>query len=703
MENNDILKIIKEIFGIRELYYYQKKALPCVLEGRNVIVAAPTAAGKTIIGYIGIVNSLLLGKRAIYLTPLKTLAEEKYRELKELERLGYITTISTGDYDKVEKEVYKSDVVVCTYEKFDSMLRHDKNILNNVGTLVADEIHMVGDPERGPALEISLTKTLLNEGTQIIGLSATMPNGEDLAKWLDAVYIHTDWRPVKLYKGIHYKDKIILYDGSEPIDYISLEGPDITHLLKYFLENKGQALIFVNARNRAENLANKLSDFASKYVDPASILKNVSGLSKEISRDGITELERKDYQLMLKGIAFHHAGLSLAARSTIEHAFLRNIIKIIVATPTLAAGCNLPARVSIVLDVYRYGKYGIDLISRREVEQMIGRAGRPQYDKEGYGLIHASTQRSLEEIYHKYFVTPMEPVYSNLSNRRALRAYTLSFVVERPQTYNSIIELFSKTFFGWIFGVEKIRDVLSNILTYLLMEDFIKHNAGRYEPTPLGKRVSELYIDPLTAAEFKRFIEECPSRPLPHPIEVFYVISRTPDMNIRLTPSRSRISYILEKIEEDEVLSEVFSRREIESDDDIRALFVAFILNDWINEMPESILYEKWNIGIGDLRVLTNTAEWLVYSLAEISRMLGSPLYDYFVGLTFRVKYGVKEELIPLVVLRNVGRKRAREMYKVGIKSPRDIVKIGISGLKRIPGIGDELAKVIYEEALKFT
>ncbi len=700
--SNNVLNILNEIFGIRNLYHYQRRALPHVLNGKNIIVAAPTAAGKTIIGYIGTINALLSGKRAIYLTPLKTLAEEKHRELKGLERLGYSITISTGDYDKVEREVYKSDVVVCTYEKFDSMLRHDKSILRNVGVLIADEIHMIGDPERGPPLEISITKALINRDTQIIGLSATMPNGEDLAKWMDAVYIQTDWRPVKLYKGIHFMDRIIIYDGSEPVDYIPLEGNEITHLLKYFLENRGQALIFVNSRNRAENMADKLSNFSSRYVNPEVILRSVPGLLRDLSREGVTELEKKDYQLMLKGIAFHHAGLSLAARSTIEHAFLNNVIKIIVATPTLAAGCNLPARLSFVLDVYRFYRHGIDLISRREVEQMIGRAGRPQYDKEGYGLIHATTRRSLEEIYQKYFVRPIEPVYSNLSNRRALRSYTLSFIVESPQTYDSIITLFSKTFFGWIFGTDNIKDIVSKVLTYLMIEDFVKYDNGAYKATLLGKRVSELYIDPMTAAEFKRFLMENPSE-RPHPIEVFFIVSRTPDMSVRISPTKSKIAHILEIIDNDKALSEIFSKRKIETESDVRGLFMAFILNDWINEVPESLLYEKWGVGIGDLRVLTSTAEWLLYSLTEISRLLNTPHHEYLAGLTTRVRYGVKEELLPLVAIKNVGRKRARELYRAGIRTPNDIIKVGISGLKRIPGIGDELAKSIYEEALKLT
>ncbi len=698
---DEILQILSQVFGINSLYSYQNKALPYILEDNNLVVSAPTASGKTLVGYMSIIKSLLQKRKAIYLTPLKALAEEKYRDLKNLEKLGFKVSISTGDYDRVDRELYKSDVIICTYEKFDSLIRHDKNWLELGGTLVADEVHMIGDPERGPTLEVALTKVLLSGEYQIVGLSATMPNGEEIAKWLNAEYIYTEWRPVQLYKGIYYSGAIFLYDGSELMDRIEIEKKDVGGLIEYFLENRGQALIFVNSRSRAESFANKITHITSKYVNIEAVMRGLSEISKNIGREGMTELESKVYDLVKYGVSFHHAGLSLAARSTIEEAFLKNYIKVIVATPTLAAGCNLPARLSLVLDSYRYTKYGRDLIPRREIEQMLGRAGRPQYDKYGYGVIHARSAKEFEDVYEKYFLKPIEPVYSNLANERSLRMHILAFIAEYPKTGEDIIKIIEKTFYGMSFGTQAIRRAINRILTYLEVNDAIKMEERKFTTTKFGKRVSELYIDPATAIEFRKFLFDYEKKDSMHPVAVFYIVSKSPDMGIYLKPSRRHEVLIGDFLVKNEGVVPVDEDIIYEDEDVIRALYAALILYDWINEMPENLIYEKWRVGIGDLRTLVSNAEWLTYSLSEIARLIGSRHYRPIRDIVERVKYGVKEELLELTRIKNVGRKRARTLYRYGIKSIDDILKIGPEGLKRFPGIGEELAKSIYEESLK--
>ena len=182
-----------------------------LLEEKSLLVCAPTASGKTLVASMAI--SRILGKgKALYVVPLKALANEKFKEFQGLlEKTDYKVTISIGDIDSPSTYLANYDLMILTSEKLDSLLRHKVSWLSEVKTVVIDEIHLLNDPTRGPTLEIILTllKTLINP--QIIGLSATIGNPEMLASWLDAELVIDDWRPVELKKGIHCDDKVEFY------------------------------------------------------------------------------------------------------------------------------------------------------------------------------------------------------------------------------------------------------------------------------------------------------------------------------------------------------------------------------------------------------------------------------------------------------------------------------------------------------------
>lgn len=190
----------------------QEKALEAgLLENRSLLVCAPTASGKTLIATMAIVNKLKEGK-AIYLVPLKALANEKYKEYKGLlERTDYGVIKSTGDVDSDSGYLAKYDLLILTTEKLDSLLRHKISWLGEVKTVVVDEIHLLNDPNRGPTLEIILTLLKQLIQPQIIGLSATIGNPGELAEWLEASLVIDDWRPVELKQGIRFEEKTKFY------------------------------------------------------------------------------------------------------------------------------------------------------------------------------------------------------------------------------------------------------------------------------------------------------------------------------------------------------------------------------------------------------------------------------------------------------------------------------------------------------------
>jgi helicase len=190
----------------------QKKSVEAgLLEGKSLLVCAPTASGKTMVATMAISKILGEGK-TLYIVPLKALASEKYKEYQQLlEKTDYKVVMSTGDVEGESRYLANYDLLVLTAEKLDSLLRHKVNWLQEVKTVVIDEIHLLNDASRGPTLEIIITLMKMLINPQIVGLSATIGNPEALAAWLEADLVKDDWRPVELKKGIMHDGEVEYY------------------------------------------------------------------------------------------------------------------------------------------------------------------------------------------------------------------------------------------------------------------------------------------------------------------------------------------------------------------------------------------------------------------------------------------------------------------------------------------------------------
>ena len=199
--------------GIEALYPPQADAVPFALAGENLVLAIPTASGKSLIAYLAILRSVLKGGKALYIVPLRALASEKYADLKAFEALGISVAMSVGDYDSVDPNLEKQDVLVATSERADSLLRHRADWLTKLTVVVADEVHLINDADRGPTLEVTLAKMRqVNPKLQIIALSATIRNSAELAAWLKAEHVWSDWRPVPLKSGVMYNGTVLWTD-----------------------------------------------------------------------------------------------------------------------------------------------------------------------------------------------------------------------------------------------------------------------------------------------------------------------------------------------------------------------------------------------------------------------------------------------------------------------------------------------------------
>ena len=231
----------------------------------NVIVSAQTASGKTLIAIIAMINYLLKNNgKVIYLSPLRALAAEKFSEFKKLESIDFgrkiNTQISTGDYESVDKGLDKSDIIILTNEKMDSIIRHSPDWIEDVGLVIADEVHLIGDEDRGQTLEVVLTKLkLLDIKPQILALSATITNVDELSEWLGCKTVESKWRPVPLFEGVYDGGSVKMNDGREFEVEASIRGKPVDLGIES-VRDGGQSLLFAETRNRSSSLATKAAD-----------------------------------------------------------------------------------------------------------------------------------------------------------------------------------------------------------------------------------------------------------------------------------------------------------------------------------------------------------------------------------------------------------------------------------------------------------
>ena len=198
----------KEIKTLRPAQ--EKSIKKGLLDRKNLLVCTPTASGKTLIAEFAALKSILEGNgKAIYIVPLKALASEKYKDFKKRYDGIAKVALSIGDFDSNDSYLIDYDLIITTSEKLDSLIRHHTPWLSLISTIIIDEIHLLNDAERGPTLEILITilRQLLKKA-QIIGLSATIGNPEELAEWLEAELVVDDWRPVKLHKGVYFNGEV---------------------------------------------------------------------------------------------------------------------------------------------------------------------------------------------------------------------------------------------------------------------------------------------------------------------------------------------------------------------------------------------------------------------------------------------------------------------------------------------------------------
>ncbi len=588
--------------GIDELYPPQVAAVEAgVTEGERLVAAVPTASGKTFVASLAMLTADGPG---LYIVPLRALAREKYETFSQLP--GVSVGISTGDFDEAAESLGENDIVVATSEKVDSAIRNGADWISDLACVVVDEVHLVGSEGRGPTLEVTLaTLQRRAPGVCIVALSATVANPDELAGWLDASLVESAWRPVDLRTGVYAEGAATFDDGTDLSVSVAGDTDDATDatdaLVTGAVDDGGQALAFVRSRREAETLAERLA--GSGLGSAPDVAAEIRGL------DG-TETGRRLADCVADGVAFHHAGLRSTHRIAVERAFRDRDLRVICATPTLAAGVNVPARRVVVRDQKRYTGSGTEWLPTLEVHQMCGRAGRPHLDPYGEAVLvgDASTR---DELWERYVDADPERVESQLADPNALRTHVLSVVAaEFAASREGVLDVLDATFYAHGTPTRELGSVVDTAVADLVEMGMIADGSS-LSATELGDRVSKQYVTPETGARVVDGLRTAAGMASPTALTALEIVCDTPDMQDTYLGNRERADmYDFVRRHADEFTTGMNEAADFEGW--LTAVKTARVLHEWTEGASAADLVERFRIGPGDLESRIERAAWLL-------------------------------------------------------------------------------------------
>ena len=549
MENlsNDIKTIINTAYPyIKEFNPAQKAVIESgYLEDKsNYIISIPTASGKTVLGILPALKTILNGGKAIYAAPLLSIQNEKVKEFKAFEEHGI----------KVGKHPSNSDLSVMVFESFDALTRFSWNVLREVDTLIIDEFHMIGEYSRGPTLESAITRAkIINPSLRIIALSATLKNIDEIEQWLDGKTVEHNYRPVPLNKEVLDAE---MFNTKNKNDVI-------VKIVEKAIEDNSQALSFVSTRRFTESLAT----YVAKKIDKKTT-KEQKQKFKQVA-DKLLEVPKKKGSLPTttclklaeaaeKGVVFHHAGLFNEQKEIIEDEFRKGNILMITATPSLMYGVNLPSKYVVIRDHTRWTSNGPASIPVFDYEQMSGRAGRPQYDDVGYSYLVAKTMDEAFDLEARYVNGEIELTNSKLiDNKDAIYKQIIAQIASSlSKNLDDLNDFFGKTLYGFqmknnpsmsMFAQDSLNWELESALEFLLQNGIIRATPEGLKTTDFGNLIAKSNYAVETAVKIKEYVSTMEKL---NPAEMIYALAETPDLPLISFKGRKSKDPVRDKLSE---------------------------------------------------------------------------------------------------------------------------------------------------------
>ena len=680
MENlsNDIKTIINTAYPyIKEFNPAQKAVIESgyLEDNSNYIISIPTASGKTVLGILPALKTILNGGKAVYAAPLLSIQNEKVKEFKAFEEHGI----------KVGKHPSSSDLSVMVFESFDALTRFSWNVLREVDTLIIDEFHMIGEYSRGPTLESAITRAkIINPSLRIIALSATLKNIDEIEQWLDGKTVEHDYRPVPLNKEVLDAE---MFNTKNKNDVI-------VKIVEKAIEDNSQALSFVSTRRFTESLAT----YVAKKIDKKTT-KEQKQKFKQVA-DKLLEVPKKKGSLPTttclklaeaaeKGVVFHHAGLFNEQKEIIEDEFRNGNILMITATPSLMYGVNLPSKYVVIRDHTRWTSNGPASIPVFDYEQMSGRAGRPQYDDVGYSYLVAKTMDEAFDLEARYVNGEIELTNSKLiDNKDAIYKQIIAQIASSlSKNLDDLNDFFGKTLYGFqmknnpsmsMFAQDSLNWELESALEFLLQNGIIRATPEGLKTTDFGNLIAKSNYAVETAVKIKEYVSTMEKL---NPAEMIYALAETPDLPLISFKGRKSKDPVRDKLSECGLFAVDIGNPEA----------TAVSLIEWIDERNEYEIENAYNVYSASTRRSAYEASRLVKFAKNTLEVLGnySNLKDMDY-LSARLYYGVKEDIIPLVVgVKRLGRKRARLLMKT---FGDNLSEASEKELQKVEGIGSKLA-----------
>jgi helicase len=509
----------------------------------------------------------------------------------------------------------------------------------------------------------------MKQKPQIIALSATIGNAKDVAKWLTAELVVSDWRPIVLKEGVFFGNAITFGDRSQR-EVKEFHKDSTISLAADTLKEGGQCIIFESSRKNTEGQAGRIGIAISKLIDTDNRDK-LKTLAAQVIETSEVETTKKLALCIENGSAFHHAGLISEQRKIVENGFRDGTIKVIAATPTLAAGLNLPARRVIIKGYRRYDvNFGQVPIPVLEYKQMAGRAGRPRLDPYGESVLVAKNYDEMEELMNQYVLAGAEKIWSKLGTENALRTHILSIIVTGfARTMDELLGFMKNTFYSTQQEPWSLKVVIDNIIGFLVEKKMIVQKDGLF-PTRLGELVSRLYIDPLSASIIIDGLEKIEYKGIQYTeLTLLHLVSMTTDMRPLYLRSND-YEWLSDLVMEHhtEFITIPTQSSSVNYEWFLSQVKTACVMLDWINERKEEDIVNKFGIGEGDIRALSEITLWLVHSMAELAVFMERSSANRARELEKRVEYGAAPELLELIQIRGIGRVRARKLYNAEIR-----------------------------------
>ncbi|XP_063271175.1 helicase POLQ-like isoform X1 [Prinia subflava] len=708
--------LFRQLRGIETLYEWQHDCLmlESLQQRRNLIYSLPTSGGKTLVAEIIILQELLCRQKdVLMILPYVAIVQEKVRGLSSFGiELGFLVEEyagSKGRFPPVKRRVKKS-LYIATIEKGHSLVNSliETERIYDLGLVVVDELHMLGEGSRGAILEITLAKILYtSKKTQIIGMSATLNNVGDLQKFLQAEYYTNNFRPVELKEYIKVRDTIYAVDSTAENGFAfsrllnfkyssNLEKADPDHIVALVTEviPKYSCLIFCPTKKNCENVASMVCKYLKKEFR-AYMEKEKQDLIKNLKSIGNGTVCPVLKQTIPFGVAYHHSGLTNDERKSIEEAYSSGVLCLLACTATLAAGVNLPARRVILRAPY----VGSDFLKKNQYKQMIGRAGRAGIDSAGESIliVQEKDKHLVQDLVH----SPLENCYSNLllELTKGMQSLLLSLVgLKIAVTHEEVDSFMCCTLLGvqqQLMSKEKslseiIKEGLENLIEKGLLKGRISEkdhdSKSTLTITPLGKATYKGSIDlaycNLLYRELKKGLEGLVLESNLHLLYLStpYDMSSTcsPDWMIYLRQF-NQLSAAEQKVADIVGVPESFitkkaSGQAIKKNMDnavVNRLYLTFVLYALLKETNIWSVSEKFNMSRGYVQNLLSSAA----SFASCLLHFCEELEEFWVykalltELTKQLTYCVKTELIPLMEVAGVLEARAKQLYNAGYKT----------------------------------